>query len=437
MDATAFENHVRSLARLKWKTTGGTENVAGVHIDGVFRVDGTTILIEMTISHETSKVREDITKLSLARTEEIKPQYNVECWMVMLSEPTPNQRLTAKASNVRLVSLTEFSESLLNRSEYRYQRPRHFFGSIGDPSGLAKPDDIVHRPTRITSFQTDKDASLRQIVSWIKQGEIVVLLGDFGAGKSIALREVFKILDDDPAGEFSKFPIALNLREHWGQTSGPEVLLRHAQLINCASHNGLYDAIKEGFSYLLMDGFDEISPQPWAYSHTNLRQIRYKALSAVRDLLEKKHHRSGALITGRTHYFPDFSEMFSALGIREDRAKVLELRELSDDEAQEFLSLHGVKVRVPQWLPKRPLFLTYLAKTGYTDEFEKVQTEADAGQAWTKVVEMVCEREAKVSPAVDCHTVMGILLGRVDIHNTSVISAASQTKPRKFSGVFS
>ncbi len=75
----------------------------------------------------------------------------------------------------------------------------------------------------------------------------------------------------------------------------------------------------------------------------------------------------------------------------------------------------GVQSR-PRLAPRRKVVIEQFDETGV--EF-RLQQLSDSAHAHGRVYR-------KVNP-----------LGRVDIHNTSVISAASQTKPRKFSGVFS
>ena len=134
-----------------------------------------------------------------------------------------------------------------------------------------------------------------------------------------------------------------------------------------------------------------------------------RALAAVRHLMETKPNKAGVLISGRSHYFANEDELCEAVGLPSKSVTIVDLRELTDSEATDFLAEHGVKIPLSRWLPKRPLFLSYLARMGYTNEFAGVADENEIGLAWRRVVEMVCEREAKVSHATQKQTVLNIL----------------------------
>ncbi len=409
MNWNELESLVRKLGRIKWQTNGGSENIGGSQIDGVFRTAECTHLVEVTIERSMQKVRDDVNKLIAAKRHEEGNAFLVDCWMVMSVEPTPDQRSLAHSSKVRLVTIDEFLEPILCKEEYLYLRPRYFFGSVGDPAGKDSADLIVRYPTPMNVRKTGKDVSVETLADRVLHGESVVLLGDFGAGKSLALREIFRYLDKKSASSHQAFPVAINLREHWGQVFGTEMVSRHAELIGSQNGAKIYLAAREGFITFLLDGFDELAPQPWAYDNATLQNIRKQALAAVRHLMETKPNKSGVVISGRSHYFASENELCEALGLPIRSVTIVDLRELTDSEAQEFLQKHGVSISLSSWLPKRPLFLSYLARTGYTNEFADIADENEVGIAWRRILEMVCEREAKVSLATQKQTVLDIL----------------------------
>ena len=405
-----FEVLVRKLARIKWPgVTGGSEKIAGTQIDGVFRTDEFTHLVEMTVERDMNKVRGDVNKLDAAQRDESRRAYGVDCWMVMLAEPTPDQRTLARSNQVRLVSVDEFLDQILSKQEYMHLREKHFFGSVSDPSNTVQPDRIKWYSTPITVRETGKDINLDSIANRLINGETIVLLGDFGAGKSLTVREIYRKLDEQTDDLLGKFPIAVNLREHWGQKSGSELFTRHAESIGSSNGLQFYRAWVEGFVFLLLDGFDEVAPQPWTNERAALRAIRKRAMSAVRSILETKPTNVGLLITGRTYFFPSEEEMSEALGVTRKAVTIAELRELDDAEAAAFLKQYGVDVPLSRFLPKRPLLLSYLATSGYVDELAGISKEQDVGKAWVSVVEMVCKREAGVSEAIHGDTVADIL----------------------------
>lgn len=409
MTPDKFESFVRRVARARWPgVVGGNETLAGVRIDGVFRDSDTTHLIEATIERSADKVRADINKLVAARREEEKTAYVVDCWMVVSADPTDNQRQLAKSSRVRLVTIDEFRDPALSQTEYLHLRARYPFGSINDPVGKLPPEKLKRLSTPLVELPSGRPLTLDQITSGLLQGEVIILLGDYGAGKSMATREVYFALEQASVERLGAFPVCINLREQWGQTHASEMFLRHAE--NLASQHGLrlFHAWREGFVTLLLDGFDEVAPQPWAQDMKGLERIRHLALAAVRDTLEVRPSGAGALIVGRSTYFSSHEEMLQALGLRA-ADRIVELRELTENEAVDFLRALNVQTDIAHWLPRRPLFLSYLARTGYIDEFSGLSALEDVGKAWNHIIEMVCDREARIAPSMTSDTVAAVL----------------------------
>jgi hypothetical protein len=413
MTPTEFESYVRKLGRLKWSTSGGTENIAGNQIDAVFRTMESTRLVEITIERSMEKVRADINKLVAARREEERSgdSYAVLCWMVMLLEPTQDQRALAKSSRVQLLSVDEFRDPLLGQTEYTHRRSDFPFGSVADPLGELEAAKITRIATPLTLRPGSKDITFQELARMVTAGEkVIVLMGDFGSGKSITTRDLYRLIESTVEDQTSPpFPLAVNLRDMWGAETADEVFMRHARRLGIESGTGLYRAWLGGFVCLLLDGFDEVAPQPWATQQVSLRAVRKKAVSAIRDILERQPGNSGMLITGRTNYFPNEEELCEAFGIPRERARIVELRELTALEAQQFLPAAKRNMAIANWLPRRPLLLTYLVGMGFVESLSDVAQEEDIGTAWAKVVEMACEREAKISKSLSASSIVDIL----------------------------
>jgi hypothetical protein len=60
----------------------------------------------------------------------------------------------------------------------------------------------------------------------LRGGKKVVLLGEYGTGKSRCSRELFTSLAKT-AAETNLYPIALDLRDLWGLRRAPELITRH------------------------------------------------------------------------------------------------------------------------------------------------------------------------------------------------------------------
>ena len=413
MTPTEFEVHIRKLGRLKWAgTTGASEVIGGSQIDAVFRMIECTHLVEITVERTMEKVRADMNKLVAARRseEDSTDSYTVACWMVMLAQPTPDQKTLARSSRVQLLSLDEFRDPLLGHTEYVHLRSRYPFGSISDPAGKSSPDKIVRIPTPIASRPGCKDITLEQLIQKLLAGNVIILLGDFGAGKSISSREAYFEIDRQMESSPSvPFPVAVNLRDMWGAETADEVFLRHARQIGSSHGLDLLKAWMDGFVCLILDGFDEVAPQPWATHDISLSLVRRKAVSAIRDLLGKRPAKTGMLVTGRANYFSSDEQLCEALDVRRDQVSIYELRELTNDEAKAFLPPQQRNAVIAEWMPRRPLLLSYLVGAGFLDTVSSVATEQDVGSAWHKIINMVCEREAKISKSLTASSIVLIL----------------------------
>src|SRR5690606_37175845 len=141
------------------------------------------------------------------------------------------------------------------------------------------------------------------------------LLGDFGAGKSTALLQVYRRLEEEwKRGRSHRFPIFINLRDHHGAEDAVEILERHAKRIGFRPGDHLVRAWRAGYCHLLVDGFDEVSPIGAAAKSSILKNARLQALAAVRELIRDQPAECGVVISGRPHYFDSVAERRSALG---------------------------------------------------------------------------------------------------------------------------
>ncbi|WP_279474682.1 NACHT domain-containing protein [Aeromonas veronii] len=150
----------------------------------------------------------------------------------------------------------------------------------------------------------DESISLQSIIDGLETGDSYVLLGDYGAGKSMTLREIyFKLRAKYRIGETAKFPIYINLREHSGQDDPSELLERHGRKIGFERPSSLIAAWRAGFAILLIDGFDEITSLGISSIKTKLREARRRSLEAVRKMLEQTPSSVGYIVSGREHFF--------------------------------------------------------------------------------------------------------------------------------------
>src|SRR5262249_55087390 len=135
-------------------------------------------------------------------------------------------------------------------------------------------------------------------------------------GKSTNLREIFLYLEKRyRKNQAPKFPIHLNLKDHFGQDDPSEALIRHSAKIGFESGNKLIRAWRAGDAILILDGFDELGTAGWAGPVKKMRDIRYQSMQLIRAFLQESPPESGLLIAGRAHYFDGEPEMLNAFGI--------------------------------------------------------------------------------------------------------------------------
>lgn len=147
---------------------------------------------------------------------------------------------------------------------------------------------------------------------------------------------------------------------------------------------------------LLLDGFDELSAQVIARPTEKnfMRQARFDALQAVRDLVGKCQAGTGVLLCGRDHYFDGLDEMKHSLGLNRP-FHLVRLGEFSEKQAVEFLKRHAGSTELPDWLPRKPLILGYLAHRNLLEAVLEIDASRGFGYAWDAFLDLVCQREAE------------------------------------------
>src|SRR5579884_121022 len=313
-----FENEVRHLARLLWPAAqyDGAANRDGRERDGIFETEEFVHIVECTVSRTKQKAQDDFAKIQtlIRRTEARYPQKFVKGWFVTLNEPTSDQRgVFSRARNrVVCVSWDQFRSKLIDSRVYLSLREKYAFGSVRDPETGAAEPRIEYIPMDILDQAGQLHTTL-SIAQGLGAGNKYVLLGDYGAGKSATVRELFyRCAAPFKLAKTRVFPIVLNLRDHHGQTDPVEALERHARRIGFGPPESLVRAWRAGFAIILLDGFDEIATAGWAGKTKRLRDLRYRSMELIRGFMREGPPTTGFLVAGRAHFFDSAKEMSSA-----------------------------------------------------------------------------------------------------------------------------
>ena len=99
------------------------------------------------------------------------------------------------------------------------------FGSSVNPlTGASDDTEYVHVKYLIDGRKGE--ITTGNIANYLREGRNVVLLGEYGSGKSRCIREVFRKLSETAEGDFC-YPIAIDLRKSWGLRQSGELIRRH------------------------------------------------------------------------------------------------------------------------------------------------------------------------------------------------------------------
>lgn len=386
--------------------------------DGIFETEESVHFIEATTSRSQDKARHDSKKLHQAVTQQTKltPMKGSRGWFVTAEEPTADQRKEVERTGkgqVVAVSFAQFQQSVIDVGAYLSARVNHVFGSVLDPKTRQPDPTTEYVPINLQDKASSAQWQVRQICSALQRGERFTLTGQFGAGKSMTLRQIFRELRDDYLrGRTALFPVYVNLREHTGQVDAVEVLERHARKIGFESPSSLVRAWRAKFCILLLDGFDELTALGvQRATFGRLRTIRKRALEAVRQLVMETPPGVGVIIAGRDHFFADNTEAEDSLGLS-GPVTHLTTSEFTEEQVKQFLRQQpsNGQGQLPPWLPTKPLFVSYLASAGLISAVVDSEKFPDAAAGWDYLVDQVCEREARIdSRYLDGPTIRKIL----------------------------
>ncbi|MBB3813176.1 hypothetical protein FHY13_001482 [Xanthomonas arboricola] len=411
MTGREFEAQVLAVARMLWSfnPSSGAENIEGRERDGIFHEEDVIHLIEATIDKSEEKAKQDCRKLSRLAGDIRKKNEDkvVKCWFITKHEPTDRQRTAAKSFGypVHAVSFNQFQSKLIDATEYISARKLHKFGSVHSPSD--QPGEIDFVAVDLKERNSTSTWRVAEISQKLEAGETVSLTADYGAGKSMIFREVFRLLSRKYLdGKSSKFPVHINLREHSGAQFPDEILERHARIIGFSSTTQLVRAWRAGYVILLLDGFDEITSLGFQGRWSRLQELRFKGLQAVREMIFQQPADVGLAVAGREYYFDSHAELIKCLGLKS--ALEVTLNDFTQEQVDKLLINSGVPTAVtPAWLPKRPLFVATLALRGHLAGLQSL--ESSVGEGWNELIHRICERESRISGQLDSLTIRGVL----------------------------
>lgn len=412
-----FERRGLELARALHDPAGtqGALMIQGSERDGVFVTHDEINVYEFTTRRDKEKALKDAEKLGgllefLARDKanQFKP---ATAWFVTRDEPTADQRtvvgqVAKKAGRtIHAISIAQMYKRTCNSEFYLQARDKAPFGST------AFTPDVAGRQIRVAiRMLSDAGETIRvqDLASRLQSGERILVLGDYGAGKSHTLRDLYQVLRKEHfrRAHLTPFPIHINLRDCAGLKTPAEIFRRHAEEVGFDHANGLMSAWRAGMCVLILDGFDEVLPSRWLGSVADLKNVRWDALAPIRRLIEETPPNAGIVVAGRSHYFSDQREMTAALGL--GPLEVLRIPDFDEEQLEEFLRQSDASLKLPDWVPARPLLLGYLVSLG-ADSSSAIVASKSKAEGWRTFLSAICLREAKMFSAVRPETIEKII----------------------------
>ncbi|HCB0627801.1 TPA: NACHT domain-containing protein [Klebsiella variicola subsp. variicola] len=418
IDDTHFEDEVRRIARARWPEAqySGASIINGRERDGVFETDDVIHYVEATTSKRADKAKYDTKKIFELMSQQQKSgsMKGSIGWFVTKDEPTAEQREEVKRhgkQQIKALSFSQFQQALVDVPGYISARANHFFGSIKDPTTGEINARIEYVPLDLVNIESDTIHDINSITEGLRRGESYSLLGDYGAGKSMTLRQIyFSLTEKYKTSETPLFPLYINLREHSGQDDPTEVIERHARRIGFEKSHTLVNAWRAGFVIPILDGFDEITSLGITASRNKMREARRRSLEAIRKLIEQTPTSVGIVIAGREHFFNNKEERFGSLKLRKNTID-LNLNEFTSKQIQRYLKNNhrDGKQKIPTWMPTRPLLVGYIVSRGLLDSLPEDELNLDHIDGWDYLLDKIFEREANISPNLDGDTLRKIL----------------------------
>ncbi|MEU8899757.1 TIR domain-containing protein [Nocardia sp. NPDC048505] len=241
--------------------------------------------------------------------------------------PPLSLREEAASHGVWLRSFTDF-QGLLDLDEYLAGQLARLRNDRRYPPDLYVPQHFRMLEHGDEQAHEDLVGELLRVVS-ADHGRFVLLLGDFGRGKTFALRELARrITETRPA----LIPILIELRgldkSHTVDGLVAAHLANHGE--GRIDLDALHYMLREGRVVLLFDGFDELATR-----------ISYEfAAQHLETLLQAAAGKAKIIVASRTQHFESRSQVLSALGERvgmlQDR-HILSIEPFGQDQIRAFL----------------------------------------------------------------------------------------------------
>ena len=211
----------------------------------------------------------------------------------------------AKFEGIRLFSLIEY-QGLMDLGGYRRRQLQRIEVDPVYPQSLYVPQRMTYRIGVGAAVlpENPSDDVLNTVSGWLtdEEGRFVLILANFGHGKTFLLRELTRRLTELPG---APIPILIELRALQCARTLDELIAQHL----IAAGEETFDTkkfrymLEKGRVALLFDGFDELA-----------QRVSFDgATDHFETLLQASAGRAKVVVTSRTHHFESDNQVRTAL----------------------------------------------------------------------------------------------------------------------------
>ncbi len=244
--------------------------------------------------------------------------------------PRPPQTLRDEAlrRGVRVRSFIEF-QGLLDLSDYVARQTLRLQGDPRYPPDLYVPQRFrdLDRPAA-----PPRDELVEELLQQLgaPHGRFILILGDFGRGKTFALRELARHV---PVRLPHLIPMYIELRALDKAHTVDGLIAAHLanQREEHIDLKAFHYMLHQGRVVLLFDGFDEL-----------VTRVSYdRAADHLQTLLQAAEGSAKVIVASRTQHFKSSAQVLTALGERVEllpHRRVLDIAEFSQAQVREYLA---------------------------------------------------------------------------------------------------
>ena len=248
--------------------------------------------------------------------------------LVYQGQPPPQDlRDYALRRGLRLQSFIEF-QGLLDLSAYVADQTARLLTDRRYPPGLYVPQRFRELDRADGAVRDDLTGEIMRLLA-ADHGRFILLLGDFGTGKTFAMRELARRI---PSELPHLTPLLIELRNLDKSQAVDSLVASHLtnhgeELIDVKAFHYM---LRQGRIVLLLDGFDEL-----------VTRVTYeRAADHLDTLLQAAEDKAKIVVAARTQHFQSRGQVMTALGERVERLpthRVLSIEGFTTEQIRAFL----------------------------------------------------------------------------------------------------